>query len=458
MKVIILITSLFLYFYAPMQYNYEFCCACFILGIIDVVLILKNDFKNFGFLNFNTIFLFSFMFVSFIFPVFVYPFSSMQGIMGLININVISKATALCLVALSCYCMFYSRAAHRYRRSLYLDLFRLPRANGTPRKIYTLSLFFLSLLLATNIVSSGWEEITSFPFIVELYEVALPFLLVCNCASYGKMTLNSFIRVNMYPLVSAAIICLIYIVLGDRGPVMICAMAILITFWMYVGRISLAKLLPLMFVAVLLMYALRITRGTDNSISNIGVSGFVNVASEGISGTGFIFLFSDLIFICRELYFGFERTMIHGLFYPERIFILPFTPFPFIPSLLSEIFIGIPYDKLHTGLELNSYMMSTFGEVTSFGIHCVIDIFMSWGIFGVLIFFSVFGHWMGKISYKKDCNLYYKMFFIVMISLALYTPRSFIYAMIRPMAYAAFFVWITFKNMKNLRNEKNCNS
>lgn len=456
MKLIILITSLLLYFYAPMQYNYEFCYACFILGIVDVIITLKNDLKNFGFLNFNTIFFFSFIFVSFVFPIFVYPFSLMQGIMGLINVNVISKATALCLVALACYCMFYSRAAHRYKRTIYQDLFKLPRISRIPRIIYSLSLLLLSLLLVTNIVLHGWEDITSFPFIVELYEVALPFLIVCNCASYGKMSLNSFIRVNLYPLVSASIICIIYIVLGDRGPVMVCGLSILITYWMYVGRISVAKLLPLMFIAVLLMYALRLTRGTDESISNIGVSGFVAVAGEGISGTSFIYLFSDLIYICRELYFGFERTITMGLFYPERIFILPFTPFPFIPSLLSELFIGVPYDKLHTGLELNSYMMSTFGERTSFGIHCVIDIFMSWGILGVLIFFSVFGHWMGKISYKNECNLYYRVFYIVMFSLALYTPRNFIYAMIRPMAYAAFFVWITFKNIRSLGNEKNC--
>lgn len=447
MKIILILISLLLYFFAPMRYDYNFCLVCFLIGLVQILYIMKDDWKMFGFLNFNTIFFFSFVFVSFVFPVFVFPITTeFYGIMGLINTNVISKATALCLVALTCYCVYYQKAAKKYSKYAYNKLLVEDISTSVPNKIYLLSFSALLLQLVFNIATRGWEEITSQPYIISIYEVALPFVLISNCATLGKMNLRKFINKNIFVLLSTLCICMIHIILGDRGLVIICGMSILVTYWMYVGRISLVKLLPLLFVGVLLMYALRLTRGTDDSISSAGVSEFISVANQGISGTGFIFLFSDLIYICRELYFGFERTMQFGLFHPEKIFVIPFTPFPFLPTIISDLFIGIPFDKLHSGVQLNTFMATNFGESTSFGTHCVIDIFMSWGIIGVVFSFSLFGFLMGSISYKKENNLYYKMFFVIIMCLALYIPRDQIYAMIRPMAYAAFFVWILYKN------------
>lgn len=448
---VIFILSIVLYIIAPLKYDYMFCTLCFALCLFDVFIILKSDLKKFGFFSFNTIFFFSFVFVSFIFPVMVYPTSEMLGIMSLIDTHVISKATALCQVAFSCYCLFYKIAANKYKKCLNQPLYKLPiRHNLIQKRIYLFALLAFVILIVKNISQNGFVEFTEAPYIVELYEVAFAFILITNCSSVGKMSTLHFYNLNKFPLLTASVICVVFFIIGDRGPVIIIGLTILSVYWMYVRRIRLIKLLPLLFIAVLTMFALRITRATDESLSSGGLSSFVDAASSSISGTSFIFLFSDLIYICRELYFGFEETMRNGLFHPGKIFILPFTPFPFLPTFLSDFLLGIPFDQLHSGTELNTYLSVQYGEKTSFGTHCVIDIFMSWGIIGVISFFSVFGYLMALFTYKKNKSLYIQICFVIAMYLSLYTPRDQIYAMIRPMSYGLFFVWLSYgKLLKN---------
>lgn len=73
-KYVLLLISLLMYYVAPMKYDYNFCLLCFIIGLLQILYILKSDWKTFGFLCFNTIFFFSF--VSFVFPVFVFPITT----------------------------------------------------------------------------------------------------------------------------------------------------------------------------------------------------------------------------------------------------------------------------------------------------------------------------------------------------------------------------------------------
>ena len=185
---VIFILSIVLYIIAPLKYDYMFCTLCFALCLFDVYIILKSDLKKFGFFSFNTIFFFSFVFVSFIFPVIVYPTSEMLGIMSLIDTHVISKATALCQVAFSCYCLFYKIAANKYKKCLNQPLYKLPiRHNLTQKRIYLFALLAFVILIVKNISKNGFVEFTEAQYIVELYDIALAFILKNNCSNIKKI-------------------------------------------------------------------------------------------------------------------------------------------------------------------------------------------------------------------------------------------------------------------------------
>lgn len=444
---ILFVVSILIYLFAPMAYSYNYCLTCFIIALLDIYFLVKNDLTRYGLLNFNNFFLFSFFFVSFVFPVLVMPIIGMQGIMGAINEKVITKATALCLLGLCSYGLAYSIGVKRNAKFDMMPRLEIKvKKSRLPITIFFLSFLALLSIIVKNLVTVGWVEITEQTYVIEIFEVSYAFCLVNNSAYLKRRTLICFVKENIIPFISVSLVCLMFLIIGDRGLIIICGLTTLVVYWNSVGRIRMTWLLGMFVIGVLLMFALRETRMTDSSLSEGGVGSFIASADEAISGTGILFMFSDFIFICRELYFGFEYSLQNGLFYPEKIFILPFTPFPFFPTILSETFFGVGYDELHTGMRLNQYVLSTTGYTGNFGCHCVIDLFMCWGVFGVLIGFSLLGYFVAKISCRRNNSLLNQMFFVIAFYLSLYMPRDQIHAIIRPLAYAAFFIWLTYGN------------
>lgn len=449
------VASILIYLFAPMSYSYNYCLTCFVIALIEIYFLIKNDLRRYGLLNFNTFFLFSFFFVSFVFPVLVMPIINMEGIMGVINEKVITKATALCLLGLCTYGLAYSlgikknaRFDNKPRLEMQVKKSRLPLA------IFFLSFLALLSTIVKNLITVGWVEITDQTYVIEIFEVSYAFCLVNNSAYLRRRTFICFVKENITPFLCVSLICLMFLIIGDRGLIIICGLTTLVVYWNSVRRIRLAWLLGMFVIGVLLMFALRETRMTDSSLSEGGVGSFIASADEAISGTGLIFMFSDFIFICRELYFGFDYYLQNSLFYPEKIFILPFTPFPFFPTIISETFLGVGYDELHTGMKLNQYVRSISGYSGNFGCHCVIDLFMCWGVLGVLIGFALLGYFVAKISCRRNNSLLNQMFFVIAFYLSLYMARDQIHAIIRPLAYAAFFIWLSYGNKLKFKKSK----
>ena len=92
--------------------------------------------------------------------------------------------------------------------------------------------------------------------------------------------------------------------------------------------------------------------------------------------------------------------------------------------------------------------MASVGDA-NFGNHCVIDIYMMWGMLGVLIIFYVFGYAMASCYNKIFENILFASLFVLLVSRAIYVPRNMVLSLIRPAVYVWFFVWLAGSQMRN---------
>lgn len=230
--------------------------------------------------------------------------------------------------------------------------------------------------------------------------------------------------------------------MGDRGLIIICAVTILIVYCIFVSKIKFKTMGLIGVVGVMLMFAIRQTRVSDNALSSSSFSSFATASNNAFKeANGVISLFADLTGTINELCLGYEYTEKYGLLYPEeQLIMLPTYPFPLLPSLVASVLFDKKPTDYGTGERLN-YYVSDVGN-GAFGNSVVIDIYMRWGIVGVMLVFSIFGYCLAFITNKSKSDIRYLAIYIVLTGLAIYTPRNTIPFLIRPIAYSYFFMSI----------------
>ena len=225
------------------------------------------------------------------------------------------------------------------------------------------------------------------------------------------------------------------LVIGDRGPVIFCVLIITITYLVAVKRINGSIILLSGAAAAMLMFAIRITRGSSESIQS-GLETFTQSASATIAERDSAWdTMADLTGIFAEMTVGYERVQEKGTVYPLKIIIVPFYPFPIIPSIFSNLIYNKPPTEISSAAIISEYATIPWSN----GTQCVVDIYISWGLFGVIILFFLFGRFIKWIYNKSNKNIYCMLVYIMLTSMSLYMPRDSILAFIRPMAYIIFF-------------------
>lgn len=438
--IICFIASVFMYIWAPQQIDFSYTVFSVLLFLIQSFWILKDDIKKDGLLFFNALFLLSYFFVSYAFPLFVLgtPLQSFfVGIFDYIDYNVSTRCSALCTMAISAYFVAYE--SQRYHKIDFSKWIKTKSLNGL-KPIYLLT--FVVLLVKTIIymrdtggiaVDSGFWEL--------LYEVTFCIYLGYNCSKHQCRTLKEYIKINKLPLYTCLFIMLVYFVIGDRGIIITCGVIMVGVYWYSVKRIKTWLLLLGMVVGVFLMFVLQVTRKSDASLGSGNTSGFVTEAETALAETSSpIMMFSDFLIIHRELYLGYEYYQKNGVSYPSQIFILPFYPLPFFPTLLSEIAYGKTMNEIKPGVLLNNYIAYTgYGHL---GIHCVSDLLMRFGYIGLILFFYLWGYVVARVSASKGTGILGYSLFVILLSQAIYVPRAPILDQIKILTDVFIVLWV----------------
>lgn len=431
-----LLVSILLYLLAPWEYSNLFCTSISCVYLLECVLFLKNEIKDGNYLTINSLFLFSFFFVTYAFPAFLYD--SEAGLIHsfinkMVNYKYINKAVALSHLAINFYFVgfiVYRKIRHKNKENTLSEAYDKRKINWTSLNIaYSLFYILAITVFIKHLLYGSGVAVTESPYAYDLYRM---FFTVCLCLSTNSKlkkinTLSQYVMSNKYYMITSGVFMIICLLIGERGPIIFIGLVIIATYLVFVRKISLFKLLVSVIIGVLLMFTIRENRGSQR-----------NSSGALISVQSIWDVFADLTGIYGEMTVGYEYVQLHGIKYPATIFILPFSPIPKAPSIFSELIYEKPYMEISSGKVIQKY--TSHIDSWNNGTHCVSDIYIHWGMIGVIITFFIYGIFISSIYSKSYKSVYYSIIYIVILANSLYLPRSSLFDIIRSIAYIYIFL------------------
>lgn len=456
---IIAAISFVFYIIAPAHYNQLFCIMCLLLFLPQTYIIIKNDIKYINLLNFNLLFLFSFFACTYVFPVFLIGNKSIIGEIlsnRMSSYDTINRSVALCTFAISIYNISYV-IFRRYNKKNIL------RGGGSveARTLFKNSKLFaifasLGILLVTynfmNTVHDVNIEVTDAPYLFQLFYYITPIYFVSSAIYLqkemgGSLTIREYIRNNLTIIVVLLITSVLFLIIGDRAPIMSIGITFLSTIALFVKKLKPITLVGLFFVGIILMYALRETRTGSSSLSSGGFGAFVEASQSSLAdNTSAWDVLSDLVVINYELNAGMDYIDHYGHLNPTaNAIIFISSPLPFVPSLLTHALYGKEPKEVSSGFTISQYTETAAGN------HCVIDVYMPYGIIGIVLFFFLLGLLVAKVTNGVDeKKLFAQIFYIYLLSIAIFVARNSIGNLYRSLvlSFIVYYILIKINNKK----------
>lgn len=450
--------SAVLFLLAPVAYDRAFCVVCLIVFLVVSGIIVYDDIKRIGLLNFNTLFLFSFFACTYVYPVFLVE---QQSIIGEIvysqidTLDTLNKSSALCTFAICiyglAYCLFRDKAYKNI--SLLIERNNVALLYKNSSFVVTI-LSFVCLFVTYNywITYRGDEANINDP-ILEFYVMIMPMFLVSLALSYrpSKKVLNNFkmfLGKNKVIFISFILILFLLVLSGDRAPIISYSLVVISCITMFIKRIKTRYLIVMGLIGLFLMVVLRFTRASSDSLTSGGVNAALSRTTTALEEYGNPWdVLADYVGMSVELNVGMSLAQKDGLFYPTANFIrIVAAPIPFLPSSLIQHIYHRPLKETTSHYAINSYLNENGGT------HSVIDIYLPFGIIGVIIVFFIFGWFVAKITNGLRNNLFCQIFYIFMLGQSLFIARNTITNLYRSVvfSYMIYFLLIKIKS-KNYR-------
>jgi len=441
------IVSILLYIFAPHVYSHQYCIILLIVFFLISFQIISQTTINNNYFNFHVLFLISFFFVNFVYPVFLYPISVEYFHVFKLKFNqdIITKATALALVGSSSYNLGVLLNVRK-------KVIKIETLNFNIKTIQ----FFLSVLLVilffglvafggTSFLQGNFKSSSNIPagltifFQIVLY---LSILFAFSLVSSQKKIRYVIFKYNKLVLLIYFLFSLLFIFAGDRGPFIQVTLVFLVSLTLFIKPIKFKSFIIMalsgMLVLTFIGYA-RTQHSTDDSVVSFK-KGFQYMKLNSIFDIAM-----DLIVTNRNLYVGYEYANIYGLNYGKYMSYQIFAPIPMLPSIYTKLVFNTIPDDLTSGRIITNYSKANYG----LGTNLIIDLYMAFGIYGIIFFMFMLGYIVTKFQRKANFsnNFNYIISYIIMVSFAIYLPRSYITDPLRPIIWALLLFYL----LKKLR-------
>lgn len=447
MAFVFIFMALCLFIFAPAGYSLSFCLVCAVMYIVLASLTLSREVKDKTYFSFNLLFWLSMFCTTFIVPLFVLPLGLRSGLDDQAN-----KCTAMVVLAMSIYFLAWQRAYNKKlvpgsetKRSIFV-----PRKVLSVMRVFTILvtiLYFYQYAMFMR-TSTIYDNDIGLGFTYTLIQAILCSSLVVSCIYHRGTTksLVSFLGDNGVVLVCYAIIIITSIIVGDRTMPIYLSICILSSYIIYVRKLNLVMQWGLIIVAAAVMVTIGKTRHSDDNFREGGAGSIASTTIQTIgSAENTVDLFSDFLPATSALYACSDwRDRNNGqLFYPLKILKTPFAPLPYVPTLISRYFFGVENDELSsaslTTSHFSQYVMQINGGL---GTHAVGDIYVSWGLVGIFVFFYLLGLVLGTAQRRVYDNVFWALTYIALLCNALYIPRASIFDNYRAIMFEFFFIWL----------------
>jgi oligosaccharide repeat unit polymerase len=422
------IESVLLFLLAPRYFHYEFNLFCMLQYLASSFLFLKAKKKK-NYFDFDVIFMFTFFFVMFFYPVFMFESDPTKyfAFQYEFNEDVISRATALSLLGMQSY--FLGSLTFRGNKDSELIKTKIYN-NITSLSIISAISFFL------YIISGGYAKLASaysgedvadasgastylWAFTPAFLFCALAFqfnnLYVINRYKFQIGKLNKLLVI--YTIVFVGLILLA----GSRTfPLQI----ILICYGLYTlfyKPISFMKFIPLVVIGISAMFAINLMRG-GGEISDLAD------------------IVMDLIICNRNTYVAVDYVDVSGITFGKSMLAIILSPIPLMQSIVFWIFSINPSDA-SSGNLITKISLGVEDSALGLGTNIIADLYMSFGMIGVILFMFLLGRYIAKFLHLAKSNMYALIAYSVMISYSVFLVRAEFFFFSRYLVWGLFFVF-----------------
>ena len=158
-------------------------------------------------------------------------------------------------------------------------------------------------------------------------------------------------------------------------------------------------------------------------------------------------VFQDVIPVNLDYYLGLHYVDHHGSYKPGRIIVYLLKPIPFVPSYLTNTFFEGDITTGNLLTEYNKKIVDVGSSTQGLGTHCIVDVYMSWGIVGVVLLFMIFGMIVGK-CYTNANKFYSLLIYCGLMAGAIYIPRESLFSTYRIAIWLVVLAFFLLKRKK----------
>ncbi|GGW22058.1 O-antigen polymerase [Arenibacter certesii] len=242
-------------------------------------------------------------------------------------------------------------------------------------------------------------------------------------------------------LITLSIYTLLFLLSGDRGPVLYVSLVAGGAYALYIRPVPLRKLILIVFLGAFLFTVIRLGRGRDSTEfneSNIFERGYANYteSEQGVNVT------DELASSVRIQYRALDVIPNkHPYLYGITFFTVGIGTAPFLGSTIMEVF-DIP--KQYAGSAMFFTVLGqgpnpSYGE----GSEILADIYINFGLYGTFIIMFIFGIYTNIVNQRaQNFDFTYVLIFLILLTSAITMNRAMLLSPLKDIVYVLFFNWI----------------
>ena len=452
------IIAILLYIFAPQEYSHIYNICILLVYVFSFVAFAKKE--KIKALSYPTLFFFIFFFVNFAYPVFIYPFDStfILQYRYSFSTNYINSGSALSLVAFTIFICGYIKRKKNFASERH---YILNRKNYTLFLILSFGVLLYNLILIIPQIGISYAD-AKVPFQTgSLFVMLESTLALLQCFSNrNELRGNSklFFYSLRFHIFQSSIFSLGCLLLGSREYVLTLVLLFAILYSHYVKPIQTLKMLGGLLIGIMAFYFISQVRNNSQISSSKELFELKSWQNGKVSGAWN--LASDLIINNRNLYVGMQYVddSKHGYTYGYNYIPNILSPIPFLPSLFTKYILETSVVDLTSQQMLTNYTRDDLGESSldyELGTNCVVDVYMAFGLLGVIVFFYCLGIFIKYLEVNMSSNVKTACAYIVLFTGIVFFCRSSFLGPVKNLVWAYWVCCFCLYRIKDFSIAKN---
>jgi oligosaccharide repeat unit polymerase len=428
------ILALLLVYKSPGEYSYDFCLLIACLFVIQnfIYFIFRNDSDI---VCFEFFFMIAFGLTNFIYPIFYFPTNPDFSMFSLdFNYNVISKATSIALLG---YTFFLTGLSFfDNKKSNTSNIKHSMNLEKTSLFLFKVTVIFFILYL----ISGGPKALAS-EYSNDGDQIAKGISPYFYMVFFSTSIIIAFLMFNneiqkkyrLWFICLVVLIIFIFLGIGSRTLPLALALTAIVSYNNYKKKIPFITILILLLIGAVFLTLITFARSTS-----ITDKGYVDQAMQNTQISSFWDFASDLVINNRNLYtlidFADSQSYTYGLTMLAGIM----SPIPFLQGFFCRTF-NVPVDFIGSAT-FNTFLDLGTDSTWGLGSNLISDVYLAFGIIGVICFFYVLGMLLGKSKIEASKNIYWNIFYFFLVSNSVYWARSGFFDNLRYLVWALVIV------------------